>query len=57
MFPSSILAAQQCSKAILRKDSGHGKSPCFSRYAGLDFADVDGTSSPLTLVSIEVFQV
>lgn len=57
MFLSSFLAAKRCSNAILSVDSDYGKSPCFSRSDALCFASIDGTSSPFTVLYIEVFQV
>jgi hypothetical protein len=53
MFLSSFLAAKLCSNVILSVDSDYGKSPCFSRCVGLSSADVDGMSSPFTVLHIE----
>jgi hypothetical protein len=40
-----LMAVETCSKGILAPCLGHGKSPCFSRYAFLMLFGVDGAVS------------
>jgi len=37
----ALMAVKTCSKAILARVSGHGKSPCFSLYSVLAVVNVD----------------
>ena len=57
MFPSSFLALELCSNAILDICPDYGKSPCFSRSWCLCSGNVDGMGLPFTVLYIEVFQV
>jgi hypothetical protein len=41
MFLSYLSAVECCSKDVLGIVFGHGKSPCFSRWATMKPADVD----------------
>ena len=49
------LAVKSCSKGILALCAGHGKSPCFLRYAFLQLFGVDDAVSDYASVNVADF--
>jgi hypothetical protein len=50
-----LMAVESCSKAILAQCLGHGKSPCFLRYAFLHLFGVDGAVLVFASVNVKDF--
>lgn len=51
----ALMAVETCSKAILALCVGHGKSPCFLRYAFLQLFGVDDAVSVFASVNVADF--
>jgi hypothetical protein len=50
----TFAAAEVCSNMFFRFSAGHGKSPCFSRWALRCSGNVDGAVSVFAVLDVDV---